>query len=64
VLLLLGVLGATPLPRRVGEWVASRRIGGFTPVSVLRPLAMALLLTLVTAFLVDGSFNPFIYFRF
>ncbi|MDR0435688.1 MAG: MBOAT family protein [Propionibacteriaceae bacterium] len=64
VLLLLGVLGATPLPRRIGEWVAAWRVGGFTPVSVLRPVGMALLLLLVTAFLVDGSFNPFIYFRF
>ncbi|MDR2620242.1 MAG: MBOAT family protein [Propionibacteriaceae bacterium] len=64
VLLTLGVLGATPLPRWIGERIAAWRIGSFTPSAVLRPIALALLLLLVTAFLVDGSFNPFIYFRF
>ena len=28
------------------------------------PLVLAGLLLLVTAYLVDGSFNPFLYFRF
>ena len=28
------------------------------------PLILAGLLILVTAYLVDGSFNPFLYFRF
>jgi alginate O-acetyltransferase complex protein AlgI len=31
---------------------------------VLEPLGIAVLLIVVTAYLVDGSFNPFIYFRF
>jgi len=30
----------------------------------LETLAMAGLLLLCTAYLVDGSFNPFLYFRF
>lgn len=57
VLLLLGILGATPLPRRLG-----RSIGERAPL--LETLAMAALLLLCTAYLVDGSFNPFLYFRF
>ena len=28
------------------------------------PLALSALLLICTAFLVDGSFNPFLYFRF
>ena len=28
------------------------------------PVFMVLLLLVVTAYLVDGSFNPFLYFRF
>ncbi len=56
-LLLAGILGATPLPKRLGL-----RIAGRAPV--LEILAMAALLLLCTAYLVDGSFNPFLYFRF
>jgi alginate O-acetyltransferase complex protein AlgI len=33
-------------------------------VSILEPIGLLLLLILVTAYLVDGSFNPFLYFRF
>ena len=31
---------------------------------VLTPILMLLALTLSTAYLVDGSYNPFLYFRF
>lgn len=52
-LFLIGILGATPLPKRLGQkWTA------------LEVPAMVLLLLLSTAYLVDGSFNPFLYFRF
>jgi len=38
---------------------------GQQPISnVLRPVIAAALLLTCTAFLVDGSFNPFLYFRF
>jgi alginate O-acetyltransferase complex protein AlgI len=33
-------------------------------IDLLEPLVLAGLLLLVTAYLVDGSFNPFLYFRF
>ena len=33
-------------------------------VSRLVPLVLLALLAVVTAYLVDGSFNPFLYFRF
>ena len=57
VLFLAGALGATPLPRRWGLRLADRW-------PVLETLSMAALLLLCTAYLVDGSFNPFLYFRF
>ncbi|MFR7893774.1 MAG: hypothetical protein ACLU38_06525 [Dysosmobacter sp.] len=31
---------------------------------LLEPVVLLALLTVVTAYLVDGSFNPFLYFRF
>jgi alginate O-acetyltransferase complex protein AlgI len=33
-------------------------------MAVLEPVAVLVLLALCTAYLVDGSFNPFLYFRF
>ncbi len=58
VLLLAGIVGATPLPAR---WAARLPEGA---KAILQPLFLLALLLLVTASLVDGSFNPFLYFRF
>ena len=33
-------------------------------VAVLEPIVLALLLLICTGYLVDGSFSPFLYFRF
>ena len=33
-------------------------------MDIIEPLSVAFLILLVTAYLVDGSFNPFLYFRF
>lgn len=33
-------------------------------MSVVEPVVLLGLLAVVTAYLVDGSFNPFLYFRF
>jgi len=59
VVLLLGVVGALPLVKKAGG-----KLRGFKAVRVVEPVIFAGLLLLVTAFLVDGSFNPFLYFRF
>ena len=58
-LFLAGILGATPLVRNVGNRIAQTRAG-----EILRWLWMAFLLIVCTAYLVDGSFSPFLYFRF
>ena len=59
VLLGLGILGATPLVKQAAEKISRTRIGG-----ILEPVVLALLLLVCTAYLVDGSFSPFLYFRF
>jgi alginate O-acetyltransferase complex protein AlgI len=56
--LIVGVLGCTRLPK-----LAALKLNGRT-ADVLEMIMTAALLLLVTAFLADGSFNPFIYFRF
>ena len=58
VLLAASAVGCTPWPRRLAL-ALPEGVKAF-----LEPLAMAVLLLLVTAYLVDGSFNPFLYFRF
>ena len=52
---LFGVIGATPWPKRL----ALKK-----DLPLVDAIAMAALLLLCTASLVDGSFNPFLYFRF
>ena len=59
VLLGLGILGATPLVKQAAEKISRTRIG-----DILEPVVLALLLLVCTAYLVDGSFSPFLYFRF
>lgn len=59
LLLAFGIIGSTPLVRKAGE-----RLSSFKAATLLQPLSMALMLFIVTAYLVDGSFNPFLYFRF
>ena len=59
LLLLLAVVGATPLPGRIAARCAQCR--GMT---IIQPAVLLALLLVCTAYLVDGSFNPFLYFRF
>ena len=63
VIFVLGIVGCTPLPASI----AKRLAGGAKTAGVFRVLegiALVGLLLVCTAFLVDGSFNPFLYFRF
>ena len=46
-------------------WRKAQEAKSLAPVlTVAEPLCTLALLALCTAFLVDGSFNPFLYFRF
>ena len=63
ILLVLGVIGATPLVKNT----CIRLLNNEKTRSVVHCLEtpiMLVLLVLITAYLVDGSFNPFLYFRF
>ena len=53
----IAVIGATPLPKRLAE-------KGSPVLSYAELPFLAALLVVCTAYLVDGSFNPFLYFRF
>ena len=59
VLLVLCALGSTPLPKYLAGKIQAHKA-----IVVLQPAMVLAVLLLVTACLVDGSFNPFLYFRF
>lgn len=63
VILITAMIGATPFPKWVIDRVQNSRIGGRV-IEIAKPVALLCLLALCTAYLVDGSFNPFLYFRF
>ncbi len=61
VLFLLGIVGSTPLIKKLAIIFSSK----YKKVSfVLEPLLLLFLFVLSVSYLVDGSFNPFLYFRF
>lgn len=62
-ILLIGILGATYLPK-VWYQKLRKKIRNACVVAVIEALAVITMLFLSTAYLIDGSFNPFLYFRF
>lgn len=61
--LLIGCVGATPLLRNTCLKLRENKTANCI-LNVLEPVVLVILLLLVTAYLVDGSYNPFLYFRF
>ena len=59
VLFLLGFVGATPVVKNAGLRLSEKKLG-----AIVEPLVLLALLLICTAYLVDGSFSPFLYFRF
>ena len=63
VTIIIGIIGATPIVKKTAERLfESSKISKFIWIS--EPVGLVVLLAVMTAFLVDGSFNPFLYFRF
>lgn len=60
--LVLAILGATPLPKYLFEKLKGER-GDFL-YDLVSLMGMVAILVLSTGSLIDGSFNPFLYFRF
>ena len=55
----VSIVGATPIVKTVAACLEGTKLG-----AILEPLLLLALLVVCTAYLVDGSFNPFLYFRF
>ena len=63
VLLVMAAVGSTPLVKNLAVKFATTEYGKKL-LPVLRPAALAAVLLVCTAYLIDSSFNPFLYFRF
>jgi alginate O-acetyltransferase complex protein AlgI len=58
IVFLLSFVGATPVVKELAGRIPEK------VSAVLEPVVLAVLLLVCTGYLVDGSFNPFLYFRF
>jgi len=63
LVLLVGIIGATPLVKTVVLKIKESKAGNAV-INVLEPIFVFAILMIVTAYFVDGSFSPFLYFRF
>ena len=60
---IIAALGATPIMRNLIGKIREKPVMDRV-LNVLEPVAMVLIILIVTAYLVDNSYNPFLYFRF
>lgn len=62
-IIIIALIGSTPLPsllwKRFFSWLRKDAVE-----EIVKAVGVILILVLSTAYLVDGSFNPFLYFRF
>lgn len=63
LVLLIAVVGATPLPKLIKTRLDAK-FGSKWWLYAIETIALVALLLIGTGYLADGSFNPFLYFRF
>ena len=64
LLLALLILGSTPLPKKLFDWASAKLLERPALAGAGEMLLVGGGMVLSVAFLVDASYNPFLYFRF
>ena len=59
VVLIVAIIGATPILKNIAKKEKIHKI-----INVLEPLYLLVIFVICTSYIIDGSFNPFLYFRF
>lgn len=59
VVLIIGIVGATRLPKTIATSEKITKIK-----NALEPIFLLIVLVLSTSYIIDSTFNPFLYFRF
>ena len=62
LLIIISIVGATPVMKNIILKIQKSKYSRI--IDFIEPIVYIILLTLCTAFLIDASFNPFLYFRF
>ena len=60
---IFAIIGATPIVKNTVLKIKSSAIGNKI-INVFEPIFVVSMLLIVTSYFVDGSFSPFLYFRF
>jgi len=63
LLFIVGLVASTPIIRNTANRLYTGKSTG-TVMAILEPVFLIVLLLVCTGYLVDGSFSPFLYFRF
>jgi alginate O-acetyltransferase complex protein AlgI len=63
LLFVLSIIGATPFIRNIAVKLSTNQKTK-TFSAIAEPIVLLILLVVCSAYLIDGSFNPFLYFRF
>jgi len=63
ITIIVAMIGATPLMKNIIDQYRKQVVGARV-MSILEPASYVMLLLMITGYLVDSSFNPFLYFRF
>ena len=63
VVLIAALVGATPVVKNSVLKIKENKTGRFI-INIIEPFFVVAMLLIVTAYFVDGSFSPFLYFRF
>ena len=63
VIIIAGIIGATPILKDLIQ--SLRKKGRLNKIiNIIEPIYMVILILIVTSYLIDNSYNPFLYFRF
>ena len=63
IIIIIGIIGTTPILKNIVNRLSNNEKTSKI-INVLEPIYLLILLIISTAYLIDSSFNPFIYFRF
>ncbi len=59
IIIIIGIIGVTPFMKNLFNKEKMKKVQ-----KVLEPIFLLLILVICTSYIIDGSFNPFLYFRF
>ena len=61
IILLIAIIGSTPIAKIIAEKLKKKYP---KTINILEMIFLIILLIICVAYIVSGSFNPFLYFRF